>query len=99
MNQRELDLILESHKKWLNSEGGGSRADLCDADLMSANGNCREIKTMQTDIWQTVYTKEVVQIGCQRHSIIEWFSFDNCRISSMDKRDLDWWESGVLFWF
>ena len=102
MNQQELDLILESHKKWLNDEEGGSRADLRDAilrgailrdaNLCGASGNCREIKTIQTDIWQIVYTKEIMQIGCQRHSIIEWLSFDDDRISSMDERALDWWK-------
>jgi uncharacterized protein YjbI with pentapeptide repeats len=137
MNQQELDLILESHKKWLKCEEGGSRADLRDADLRDAdlrdvdlrganlrganlrgadlrgadlrdanlrdadlrdadlrgaNGNCREIKAIQTDIWTIVCTKEVMQIGCQRHSIVEWLSFDDDRISNMDIRALDWWK-------
>ena len=29
--------ILEKHKKWLLGEGGGERANLCDADLCGAN--------------------------------------------------------------
>ena len=29
--------ILEKHKKWLNGEDGGERANLCDADLSGAN--------------------------------------------------------------
>jgi len=33
----ELKEILELHKKWLNSKGGGIRADLSSADLSSAN--------------------------------------------------------------
>ena len=32
-----LKQILELHKKWLNNEGGGKRADLSGADLRSAN--------------------------------------------------------------
>ena len=37
MTQNELDKILENHKKWLNGEDGGSRANLQDADLRDAN--------------------------------------------------------------
>ena len=36
MKSEELKEILESHKKWLFSDGG-SRADLCGADLRGAN--------------------------------------------------------------
>lgn len=42
MTQEELKMILDKHKKWLNSEDGGERADLyradlCGADLCGAN--------------------------------------------------------------
>ena len=37
MNQEELNEILEKHKKWLNDEEDGERADLSSADLSSAN--------------------------------------------------------------
>jgi len=37
MKTRELKEILDLHKKWLNSEEGGVRADLSSADLSSAN--------------------------------------------------------------
>ena len=33
MTQEELNVILDKHKKWLNSEDGGERADLREADL------------------------------------------------------------------
>ncbi len=33
----ELKAILEKHAKWLRSEGGGERADLCGADLRGAD--------------------------------------------------------------
>lgn len=107
MKQEELSLILESHKKWLNNEDGGIRAnlrdaDLSDADLRDANlsnanlwsttGNQKEIITIQTDLWQIVYTKKVIQIGCQRHTIDEWFSFDEKEISDMDSKALEFWK-------
>lgn len=37
MTQNELDKILENHKKWLNGEDGGSRANLRGANLRGAN--------------------------------------------------------------
>ena len=37
MNAQELDKILELHKKWLNDDEDGERADLHDADLFWAN--------------------------------------------------------------
>ena len=37
MNARELKKILKLHKKWLNDEPDGKRADLSNADLRGAN--------------------------------------------------------------
>ena len=37
MTQEELNEILEKHRKWLNDEDGGERADLSDANLRGAN--------------------------------------------------------------
>ena len=37
MNAQELNKILELHKKWLNDEPDGKRADLYDANLSNAN--------------------------------------------------------------
>jgi len=37
MNAKELQEILELHKKWLNNEEGGKRADLRNADLRNAD--------------------------------------------------------------
>lgn len=37
MTQKELNVILDKHKKWLNSEDGGERADLCWASLCGAD--------------------------------------------------------------
>ncbi len=44
MYSKELQNILEKHKKWLNNEDGGERAGLCGADLRNAdlrNANLR----------------------------------------------------------
>lgn len=37
MKQEELQKILEAHKKWINNEDGGVRADLRRADLRRAD--------------------------------------------------------------
>jgi len=37
LNEKELKKILEKHKKWLNDEEGGERANLWDADLSNAD--------------------------------------------------------------
>ena len=37
MTQEELNEILDKHKKWLNNEEGGEKADLSGADLSGAN--------------------------------------------------------------
>lgn len=37
MKQEELQEILDAHKKWINNEDGGVRADLRRADLRGAN--------------------------------------------------------------
>jgi uncharacterized protein YjbI with pentapeptide repeats len=37
MNKAELDAVLESHKKWLRGDNGGSRADLSRAHLSGAD--------------------------------------------------------------
>lgn len=37
MTQKELDVILEKHKKWLSNKGGGERANLRNAYLRNAD--------------------------------------------------------------
>ena len=37
MNSEEIKKVLELHKKWLNNEQGGERANLSEADLRGAN--------------------------------------------------------------
>jgi len=78
-------------------------ADLRDADLSGANlrganlrgvvGNMREIRSLQCEKWPVAYTSTHMQIGCQRHSIAEWSSFDDDVISAMDADALEWWRA------
>ncbi len=53
MTQKELDVILEKHEKWLNKEIGGKRADLSSADLRGANlsyANLEETNLIGADL-------------------------------------------------
>ena len=99
----EVDLkqILELHKKWLDNEAGGKRADLRSADLSGADlsganlwntiGNKKEIFTFQTNKYTVVIYQDHIQIGCKNFSQSEWFNFSDDEITEMDSGALDWW--------
>ena len=77
-------------------------ADLRSANLRYANlrsasdilcvGNMANIKSIQADIWPVAYTCDEMQIGCQRHTIPEWWAFGDDEISRMDSCALGWWK-------
>ena len=80
-----------------------SGAYLSDANLSGAylselssiwgiSGNCREVKAIQCDYWPVTYTAERMQIGCQFHTLAEWWSFTDEEIGRMDSKALDWWQ-------
>ena len=56
-----------------------------------ANGNLREVKAVQCDIWPVTYTAEHLQIGCQLHLITEWWAFGAEEIQRMDSQASAWW--------
>ena len=75
-----------------------SGANLTNAKLTGNNlwgtvGNGKEIFSLQTDIWFVTWTKDTMQIGCQRHSIKFWWNFSDTRITSMSINPdaLAWW--------
>jgi len=61
-------------------------------ELWGASGNCREIKAIQCDHWPVTYTAERMQIGCQFHTLAEWWAFTDEEIGRMDGKALDWWK-------
>ena len=106
MNKDELQEILDNHKLWLDDEGG-ERADLRGAYLRGANlgdanlsgaylsgatGNLKELKSVFVETWPITYTADVMQIGCERHTIDAWWNFDDERIANMDPQALAWWK-------
>ena len=68
-------------------------ANLYGADLL-AYGNMSQIKTLQLEEWQIGYTKDTMQIGCQRHEIEKWRKWNTEAgrkwISMMDSGALEW---------
>ena len=72
-------------------------ADLTDAELGEVSslwgtiGNMREVKTVQCGTWPVTYTADLMQIGCQIHSLDEWWTFTDDEISRMDADALTWW--------
>jgi len=79
-----------------------SDANLRDANLRDANlrmvkfwgcaGNMREVKTINCDVYGIAYTSDVMQIGCENHSISEWMTFNDKEIDDMDSGALEWWK-------
>ena len=51
VSQEELAKILEKHKKWLDGDPDGERADLSDADLSLANLSMAEIDYSSLPLW------------------------------------------------
>ena len=108
MNATELKNIVELHGKWLRNEEGGVWANLYGADLGGANlgganlggadlGGCAGDRNFirsvfVSDVYPIAYTAEVLQIGCQRHPIADWWAFDDHKILAMDgKKALTFW--------
>jgi len=88
----ELKVILDNHKKWINNEANGVRANLRSANLYGVFGNLIHVKSLQTEKCYITYTSKVIQIGCQRHTIEEWKNFNDRSILEMDgKEALQWW--------
>ena len=72
-------------------------ADLRGADLRGSIikysiGNSKEIKTIQNEDYDIIFTSETLAIGCQSHSIAEWKVFSSRDILEMDGK------KALLFW-
>ena len=68
------------------------RADLTNANLFNTIGNMKEIKSMQLEKYSIVHTHDRLQIGCENHSIADWFKFSDSEIFKMDEGALEWWK-------
>lgn len=73
-----------------------SWADLCGADLSGADLRDADLRkagliVLYLPNWAAYITNTHISIGCQRHTIDEWFSFSDSSIAKMDADALDWW--------
>jgi len=67
-------------------------ADLSSADLRYAVGNTTQIKSLQCEKYNIVYTHNMLYIGCKSYLIEEWENFTDSKISKMDTGALEWWK-------
>jgi len=82
--------LWDANLRGANLEG----ADLWGANLEGANGNLTHMKSVFCEKYQVTYTADVMQIGCQRHKISDWWKFDDNTILKMDgKQALKWWRT------
>lgn len=67
-------------------------SSLYKASLWGTRGNLRQIKSVFCDKYAIAYTSEILQIGCERHKIEEWWEFDEEHIEEMDGEEaIFWW--------
>ena len=67
-------------------------ANLEDADFKYCIGNNNEVKSLQIGTYLVSYHNNILNIGCQSHTLEKWESFTNEEISTMEGGALEWWE-------
>jgi len=66
---------------------------LKDTSLRNIIGDMKQIKSMTWDNYSVVYTHNMLQIDSERHSIEDWWKFDDSEIIRMLGFDgLAWWK-------
>ena len=70
-----------------------TRACLTRANLKGVCGNLKHIKSIFLERYPIAYTSDILQIGCERHPITDWWEFDDDEIIEMDGEEaLVWWK-------
>lgn len=69
MTQKELKAILDKHKKWLNNEEGGEKADLCWASLCGADLRNADLRWIDFSMVDFRYTN-------LHYANLRWASLD-----------------------
>ena len=64
MTSEEIKNVLELHKKWLNNEQGGERADLRGADLRNVGANLRGANLYRADLRGADLSKVDLDFSC-----------------------------------
>jgi uncharacterized protein YjbI with pentapeptide repeats len=63
------------------------------SNLRWAIGNGEELKSMQWEEYCVVYcpSTNVMAIGCQQHSVEDWYNFTDIEIEDMETGAIYWW--------
>lgn len=77
MEQEKLNEILEKHKKWLNDEEGGERADLRNADLSYAD-------LRNADLSDAILSDADLRYANLRHADLRYASLRDADLSYAD---------------
>ena len=88
-----LQEILNNHKKWINNEVGGVRANLRGADLERADLRGADLEgAIKIPIyckWSHGITDGLIHIGCEKRSLEEWKKFIESNEVIQTPRDSD----------
>ena len=69
-----------------------SNADFSNADLSGADLSGADLLVFQANLWTAYIQKDVITIGCKRHTVKEWMEFTDEEINSMDSDALNYWK-------
>ena len=61
-------------------------------DLRGCEGNDKEIRNINGLLYPITYTKDILQIGCEKHTPQEWYGFTDDIIDEMDVNALYFWQ-------
>ena len=61
-----------------------SGANLSRANLFGAIGDMLFVFSMQLELYPIAITKDIMQIGCEKHTFQQWQDFDDAAIIKMD---------------
>lgn len=67
----------------------------CSSDGMQFRnvvGNGDSVKTIICEGWNVCIIDEKMSIGCQTHSLKEWWDFSDAEIANMDPGASSWWK-------
>jgi len=83
---------------WADLRGADLRgAGLFGACLRNCVGNGKEVKSFQGLRYALAWTKDVLYIGCEGHSLDKWESFTDEEIAAMDTHALEFWKEHKEF--
>ena len=67
-------------------------ADLRYSDLNGADLRGTDLLVFQAKLWTAYIQKDVITIGCKRHTVKEWMEFTDEEINKMHEDALKYWK-------